>query len=324
MRLRRNNFKGVLGGSGLSSSGTTITFAAAPTYRNGAALPTVTAPDYMPLVLVDSTNGTWEIVYMTAYTTGGTTGAIVRARENSTGISHNAGDRVLHGLTSLDTPRDLVYHAPAGQMVIDEFNDASIDSAFIQVDDPSGGAARVEWIEQGDSLYAKALGGDATGEMHALMLPLTNFGGAMAIGDAIVARLNVQQPVTATFTMAGILLADGVTYGSGNQAAAFAYFNSGYAVCSPYTGYNTYNSLNQTNGMGFFAANLPFWIRLVKTGTNTWRTDISPNGVHWYLNMGGDTQTVTPTHVGLWVSSWSTGTVGFVTFDLLRRVSGIS
>lgn len=84
-RLRYNNEAGTLGAA-LTNSGTTITFTSAPNFA------TITSPNYIPLFL-DAGTGSFEIVYLTAYTGGATTGTIIRAAEDSTlwpAVAHNA------------------------------------------------------------------------------------------------------------------------------------------------------------------------------------------------------------------------------------------
>jgi lysophospholipase L1-like esterase len=85
-RLRYNNESGTLGAA-LTNSGTTVTFTSAPNFA------TLTGQQYIPLFL-DAGTGSFEIVYLTAYTSGGTTGTIKRAAEDSThwpAVAHNSG-----------------------------------------------------------------------------------------------------------------------------------------------------------------------------------------------------------------------------------------
>lgn len=95
-RLRYNGLTAELG-SGLTSSATAVTFAAALTHSGGTNVPTITGTDYIPLAILDSTGKLSEIVYLTAYTAAATTGTITRGRESTTGVSHSAGDAVVHG-----------------------------------------------------------------------------------------------------------------------------------------------------------------------------------------------------------------------------------
>lgn len=85
-RLRYNNQAGTLASLPLTSGGTTINFSAAPDFA------TITSPDYIPLTL-DYGTANFEVVYLTAYTSGGTSGTITRAAEDSANwpaVAHNS------------------------------------------------------------------------------------------------------------------------------------------------------------------------------------------------------------------------------------------
>lgn len=99
-RLHYNGISGTLGGS-LSNSATTVTFAAALTHSGGTNVPTISG-DYLPLSILDSDGNLSELVYLTAYTSGATTGTITRGQEGTTGRTHNAGDRFTHAATLTD------------------------------------------------------------------------------------------------------------------------------------------------------------------------------------------------------------------------------
>jgi hypothetical protein len=79
----------------------TVTFPGALKHSGAVAVPTVADPDYLPLVL-DPDTGALEIVWLTAYTAGGTTGTILRAQEGTTGATHATGAAVVHGPTVAD------------------------------------------------------------------------------------------------------------------------------------------------------------------------------------------------------------------------------
>lgn len=309
-------------GASLTNSATSITFNAALTYNNGTAVPTVASPNYIPLAILDSGGLLSEIVYLTAYTTGGTSGTIVRGREGTTGVAHSSGDKIVHDATPLDVPRAAAYSPPSGIMTIDEFNDESLDSAWVQVD-KSGKAGLIAWVEQGDILSALSTGTDTSGELHALMMPLTNFGGSLATSDAIVTCMNMvgpdgQNPVS--FTLAGVLVADGVTSGAGVQALAGAY-NGSFFTAVPWTNYQSQGTISQTAVT--FNAGQWLWIRLVKLASNVWRTDYSPNGVHWFIGTPSITSNFTPTHVGLALEN-TASSKSIVSFECLRRMTGVS
>lgn len=100
-RLRYNGLVAALGGSGLTSSATSITFAAALTYDGGTSVPTISS-DTLPLTILDSDGVPSEIVYLTAYTSGGTTGTITRGQESTSGVSHSAGAVIVNAPTTHD------------------------------------------------------------------------------------------------------------------------------------------------------------------------------------------------------------------------------
>lgn len=93
-RLRYNGAQGILGAA-LTSGGTTITFAVAPSFA------TIVAPDVIAIVLEPGT-ANMEIVWLTAYTAAATTGTITRASEGTTGVAHAIGTVWSHDPTVVD------------------------------------------------------------------------------------------------------------------------------------------------------------------------------------------------------------------------------
>ena len=96
-RLRYNLVETELGAD-LSAVDTAITFAAVLT-EGGVNIPTLVSPDVIPLTI-----GGTEIVHLTAYTTGASSGTIARepAQESTDAIAHIAGETVQHNPTKLD------------------------------------------------------------------------------------------------------------------------------------------------------------------------------------------------------------------------------
>lgn len=90
-----------LGAALTDDVGTTITFADVLNFGGTQAVPTFADPIYLPLV-IDPDSATEEIVWLTAYTEGATTGTILRAQENSIGIAHSNGAPIVHGPTAAD------------------------------------------------------------------------------------------------------------------------------------------------------------------------------------------------------------------------------
>lgn len=111
-RLRYNGLKATLGGS-LTSDATTVTFAAALTHSGGTAVPTImAASDFIPLSILDGTGSLREVVYLTAYTAGATTGTISRGQEGTTAASHELGVTVAQAALSRDVTLPVMFQVP--------------------------------------------------------------------------------------------------------------------------------------------------------------------------------------------------------------------
>lgn len=113
-RLRYNNAVGTLGAS-LTSSGTTITFASAPSFA------TITSPDFIPLVLEPagtSPSGNFEIVYLTAYTAAATTGTIARGQEGTSGVAHSNGVAWEQGPVQVDAYQNYAVFTSSGSWIV--------------------------------------------------------------------------------------------------------------------------------------------------------------------------------------------------------------
>lgn len=93
-RLRYNGLQAALGAAISSTSATSISFAAA-LQSMGTNIPTL-GDEYLALTIDD------EIVHLTAYTSGATSGTIVRGQEGTTAATHGNGVAVVHGPTALD------------------------------------------------------------------------------------------------------------------------------------------------------------------------------------------------------------------------------
>jgi hypothetical protein len=100
-RLRYNNQGGKLATVGTdvtnSTSATVINFQVAPNFA------TITGSDYIPIAL-DAGGGTFEVVYLTAYTAAATTGTVTRQAEDATlwpAVAH-AGGTWSHDPTAAD------------------------------------------------------------------------------------------------------------------------------------------------------------------------------------------------------------------------------
>lgn len=218
------------------------------------------------------------------------------------------------------TVKDRRWTVPSGATSIDEFNDDSLDAAWVRVDGANAPAANVTWAEGGDTLSAKQTLVDTGNALHGLMRPI---GTSMAVGDAFITALRIFGKSGVAYSISGLVLADGVTYGSGTQLATECYYDStgpnyNWAT-NLYTGYTSSSSGTTTDQH----IGGPTFVRLVRLGTTSWRGDRSPDGVQWFLGPTF-TATITPTYVGLFTRKPGSGVQHITTFEFLRRVSGVS
>lgn len=94
-RLRYDRLSSSLGAAIPDASATVITFASKLTYAGGD-VPTIGTDRYLPLIIDN------ETLYLTAYTSGATTGTISRGKEGSTAAAHSSGATVRHAPTARD------------------------------------------------------------------------------------------------------------------------------------------------------------------------------------------------------------------------------
>ena len=324
-RLRYAGLTGSIGSGGLTNSATSHTFTAALTYANGVTVPTLSGSDYFLLTILDSSGNLSEVVKVTAYNSATAAATLVRGQEGTSGVSHSSGDKVTIAAYATDfKPRDLRWIVPNAQTSIDEFDDESLDSAWVRVDTDT--AANATWTETGDSLsYHQTAASDNTGKGHALMRPLSGIGGSLAVGDGIAAHVSFSMlPVNSN--LFGIMFADGVTGGSGNQLNGFVGWdtNTFDTNLAPYTGYNSIGA----NASGRLALGTnPFfalWMRLARVASTSYRLDLSKDGIDWVPGIVAVTNSTTFTHAGFFGGTFTTTNKFAASVDCVRRMSGIS
>lgn len=207
--------------------------------------------------------------------------------------------------------------------VVDEFNDGSLDAAWVRVDGTGAVLANVDWTEGADVLSCYNKGGDTVDKFHALLRPLSGAGGSMVAGDAFVSCVTMFYPI-ADFSFAGLVLTDGTTFGSGNQVwAEVGGRASGVQLQAfSWTGFSTAGS--SAGAIGNMNSILRAYHRIVMIGANTWRADYSPDGVSWIKGAANLSKTITPTHVGFFSSSYGTSIKHIASYEFIRRVAGIT
>ena len=224
------------------------------------------------------------------------------------------------------TVKDFRFTVPSDMSSVDEFNDDTLDPAWVRVDSTGAAASGAVWTERGDALSVAQLGGGTANVIRAMSRPLSGAGGSLAVGDGFVTCMRIFGPTT-NYTMGGIVFSDGATPNAGTQVIGLAYQGGssgggGMAQCGLWTGSSWTASANV--GEIQLPASPGIFYRLVLVAANTWRADMSPDGISWVSTTATKTLTLTPTHVGLISSSWASATKGVVSYEFLRRVSGIS
>lgn len=441
-RLRYNGLSAVIGGTGLTSSATTITFASRLTHAGGTNVPTIGAGDYIPLAILDASGALREIVHLTAYTAAATTGTIVRARESTTAKTHNVGMLAVHaptivdwiGITSIvrttgtgapgtvDTytitygdgntatfqvtngvkgdkgdkgdpgainvngaiaakgdliagegpgaagilpvgtngqvltadssspqgvkwaagggggggsaVRDRRWMVGPGEISIDEFNDETIDPAWVLAAHASVPAlpslARPRYVESGDVLSIRygpdtGTGGGtpdgATGRHCAIVRPLSGIGGSLAVGDGIVTAVTPLIRGNAQYRVTGLVLSTSGTSGTGEQL--YCRWWSGNTGIRLLTSWGGDNTAGTDYDYGPFLRSL-FYQRIVRLSSNAWRYDVSVDGVTWILGNTAATWSQEPTHIGFADGNFNTNAVSIASYEFIRRVSGVS
>lgn len=196
----------------------------------------------------------------------------------------------------------------------DEFRDASIDAKWVRVDN-AGHSGYVTWVEGGDSLTnIFGITADAAGEMHAYMQPC-----ALAVGASISCHLSMIG-AGALFPMAGLVIADGVTYGAGLQVV---FDMDNFYGAEPGMGIEEWSGYNTRDVTQSFAMRgvQPMHMKLFRDAADVYRGYISADGVQWVL-IGSTTLALTPSHVGIFVTSWTATAKQSAAFDYFRRQTG--
>ncbi|HVK13353.1 MAG TPA: hypothetical protein VM597_31655, partial [Gemmataceae bacterium] len=140
-------------------------------------------------------------------------------------------------------------------------------------------------------------GGHANAELAAYMKAVTP-----AANDFIEIALH-GAGVSQNFNIAGLLFADGTTFGAGTQIGWTIDATENLYFAPRLTGYNTQTS--QTNYVIEAAAKASdTFLRFKYEGSNHWRGYVSPDGVQWVDITGQLTFSLTPTAMGFFVSTY--------------------
>lgn len=218
--------------------------------------------------------------------------------------------------------RDRRYSLGPNEVSVDEHDDDSLHGDWVRVDGTNAPSGNVTWVEGADSVSAINTGSDTGNATHALMRP---FSGSLDVGDGFMTHLTIMGPPTANYSLGGIALSDGVTYGSGMQVQFETYLGSANDVQSNQISTGSNWTTRVSNVAYPQSPIMPMFIRLTYRGSSQWRCDLSPNGVAWLLGQSLITSVgFTPTYVGYMTRQPGATSRSVMSFEFLRRVTGVS
>ncbi len=308
--LRTNFVGGLVENNPLLASDTALTSAAL------AAAPVVDATSHCTIILdPDGVVGPPEIAWITVHTSGATTAIIQRAVELTSARDHLRDTPWIHAPTAADygigASRDRAWQkATAASALDDDFNDASLNSAWVRHDTTAAGSGVVVYTEGADVLNINHAGSasDNTGPAHALLKPI----GALTYPLTIEGAFRMWRRYATNYQMVGLLMTDGTS-----QTSKAVWINpySSTATATAFTvRTGTWNALNaaETSSSPNTSYELiggPMYQRLIWSAANTFQSYYSCDGVGWMKLPTGDTShTMTPTHVGIAMSTWGVAT----------------
>lgn len=182
----------------------------------------------------------------------------------------------------------------------DEFDDGSF-SGWTAVQDSS---PTLTLTESNDCLSIYHPGGDSAAELHAWVKAQS-----FASNDWVETCLRVTG-IQVHYRIAGLIFADGTTYGAGTQVGFYYSPSEQRWIRTPHTNYNTTGGITVVNYQNN-SIHGDMFLRFKYEGSNNWRGYASPDGISWLDITGSFARTLTPTHAGFFVSTWG-GALPFV------------
>lgn len=321
LAIRTNFVGGLVENNPLNASDTTLTSAAL------AAMAVVDATNHCTVILdPDGIAGPPEIVWVTVHTAGATTATLLRAVESTSARNHNIDTPWIHAPTAADYTNNIIndrawIRGSTRNVLDDEFNDSSLDSAWVRIDT---NAVVVTYTEGADLLSISNAGGDAASyAAHSLVKPM----GAFAIGQSIEICCRIFRRYASNYYMFGPIMTNGAT----TSAAAIwmrPYGYTGQAVSSMLGAVGRYNAISgtETASVGSEQAwewiGAPLYQRLKWTAANTFDAYWSADGVSWLRLPAASitSHTMTPTHIGFCLGTWSGANPCYASVEYFRVV----
>lgn len=172
------------------------------------------------------------------------------------------------------------------------------------------------WTQDND-LLSCSFTNQSVNDMDARVWALTTPSSPITIET----RINTNSLYFANNPSCGILFTDGTT-SAANVAGVGVGTNTSSRFITQVTGTVTNFSLPATVSPGRILERDWTYLRYTWISSNTFGWSWSPDGVSWTDFATADmTPTITPTHFGVWVSSWSNTSTSIATWEYLRRTN---
>ena len=199
----------------------------------------------------------------------------------------------------------------------DEFDNGSLDSAWIPVDVTNFANTWTE-AENVKGLSCLAPSGKGGMKLCGLLKSFTGLSAPFYIQTAVKLYSRAQ-----SYPGAGLIFSDGVTVGSGIQVTGGYLTDAGMQTAN-WTGFNSRTSYSE---IGIENNGFVGWlhIRFVYESNNTFKLLSSLDGVNWVDMHGAKSYTITPTHFGIFESTFNNSEQPLLTnFGYFRVRSGSS
>jgi hypothetical protein len=205
-------------------------------------------------------------------------------------VSRLLGERLLGENAPQPAWVEYLAVAPTPHAANDEFNDNTVDPAWVVVEDTSPNIVVSEGL---DMLSVRHPGGDSAEEWHGVVRPFA------PAGDFMLETCIRIGGVSQNHQAFGLVAADGATYGAGGQMiASWTISNATFALES----FQNWNG-RLTRQFFNFRLDSPFvFLRLSRVGT-AWTASASPDGVSW-IATASISRSLTISHIGLACTTW--------------------
>jgi hypothetical protein len=121
------------------------------------------------------------------------------------------------------------------------------------------------------------------------------------------------------YNACGLVMADGTSYGAGNQIVFYVRMNAGAIINSAFTNYNTEGAYGFSDSVLQYLGHGLIFMRLKFEGSNHFRSYISVDGISWVNTIAQQTYAMTPTYIGFFVSPYGGANPFLVSINYFKQ-----